>query len=216
MPSAAACPYNDSPCLGPIGAGTYRTEDFWIPLEYTVPDGWDNIEDYADSFDLRFPASAMNGGWNAGGATAGIGVWYDLGRAPDGDLCGEVAPLPATTVSDWIGALTSDPDLQVDTPNPVHIGGLDGMEVNVGISPNYTGTCDFGGATRSKSFLVQTEHAGTHRAFPEFPERVIFLSTATGSTVTILIEDRFPEDAYQTFLTDQALPVIDSFIFQPG
>ena len=58
--SSAACPYNDSPCRGPLAAGTYRTDPaggFWFPLTYTVPDGWVNTEDYPNAFDLAIAST---------------------------------------------------------------------------------------------------------------------------------------------------------------
>lgn len=215
--STEACPYNDSPCRGPLAAGTYRTDPtdgFWFPLEYTVPAGWENIEDYPNAFDLRYTEYATDGGWNGGGATAGISVFLDVGTAPPDDPCNEVAS-ERLTVDEWVEGLTSDPDVVTSDPQPVTTGGLDGVSMDVSIAPDYEGTCFFGRDVRTKGLLVQPEKMGVHRGFPEAPQRVIFLGTPSGSTITILVEDRRPEDAYRAFLEDNALPVIESFVFDP-
>lgn len=214
-PSPEACPYNDSPCLGPLDAGTYHTdptEGFWFPLEYTVPEGWDNIEDYPNAFDLRYTEYATDGGWNAGGLTAGIAVFLDMGTAPADDPCHEVAP-SRLQVEQWVELLTNDPDIVASAPQQLTVGGFEGVSFDVAISPEYTGTCFFGREMRTKGFLVQPGEAGVHRAYTDAPQRVIFLDAPDGHTISILIEDRFPEDAYQAFLDDLALPVIETFVF---
>lgn len=215
--SPEACPYNDSQCLGPLTAGTYQTGlrdyGFWFQLEYTVPDGWVNTEDYPNAFDLRYTEYATDGGWNGGGATAGIVVLVGMGTAPADDPCHEIASR-TLTADEWVEVLTTDPDIVASDSEAVTIGGLEGVSIDVAISPDYSGTCLFGKELRTKGFLVQSEQAGVHRAFPDVPQRVIFLDTPDGSTITILVEDRFPEEAYQAFLEDQALPVIESFVFR--
>ena len=214
VPSPQACPYNDSPCLGPLAAGTYHTdptEGFWFPLEYTVPAGWDNIEDYPNAFDLRYTEYATDGGWSAGGVTAGIAVFLDMGTAPADEPCNEVNAT-RLQVEQWVEVLTTDPDIVASAPQPVTVGGFEGVSFDVAVSPDYTGTCFFGRELRTKGFLVQPG-GGVHRAYPEAPQRVVFLDAPDGYTISILVEDRFPEEAYQDFLEDLALPVIESFVF---
>jgi hypothetical protein len=218
-PSVVACPHNDSPCLGPIAAGTYHTSattpGFWFPFEYTVPEGWDNIEDYPNAFDLRYTEFATDGGWDDGGLTAGIAVFVDMGTAPADDPCGEVGPRALST-DEWVELLTNDPDLVVTEPQPITVGGFEGVTLSVAISPDYTGTCFFDAEFRSKGFLVQIDFAGVHRMHTEYPQHVIFLDAPDGWTITILVEDRFPLDAYEEFWTDYALPVIESIEFDGG
>ncbi len=213
--SPEACPYNDSPCLGPLAAGTYHTgprdQGFWFQLQYTVPDGWVNSEDYQNSFDLRYAEYSTNIGRDGRHVTAGIAVFLDMGTASPDDPCHEIAS-DHLTVDEWVEVLTNDPDVVASDPQAVTIGGLEGVSLEVAISPEYSGTCFFGAEVRTKGFLLQVEQAGTHRGFAEVPQRVVFLDTPGGSTITILVE-RIPEDAYRAFLEGQALPVIESFVF---
>ena len=176
---------------------------------YVVPEGWTNIEDWPSAFDLRYPALSVNGGWDSGGISAGILIASEVGR-PTGDPCSEQASGPPVWPKEWVEALSADRDLVVSEPELVRVGGLHGYEIDVSISPDYKGTCDFGGPSHSKSFLVGTgANAGLHRAYPTTPTRVIFLEPQSGGSLVVMPEDA--ED-YPAFLK-LAMPVVDSFLF---
>ena len=81
-PAASTTPRCPNPndggsCLGALKAGTYRTTVFELPITYTVPDGWQNLEDLPGNFLLIPP------GKNVGGADTGTTDYVSVGsRGP--------------------------------------------------------------------------------------------------------------------------------------
>ncbi|MBA2719467.1 MAG: hypothetical protein H0U52_09550 [Chloroflexi bacterium] len=124
-------------------AGTYRTTTFELPITYTVPDGWQNLEDLPGNFLLIPPAQDL-GGVNAGTANY-VGAY--LHAVPASRDCSTEAkamqPEPgiAETPVAIAAELRKRPGLVVTEPRQVEIGGLTGVVVDVRLDPTWTGTC---------------------------------------------------------------------------
>ena len=134
-----ACPsVHGGVCLGPLEAGTYTTRAFRTPLTYNVPDGWANYEDLPGNFLLVPPSGSLDG--VDAGTSDYIGV-YD-GVAPFSGDCQE-RPEPSVALTpDAMGAwYASHPGLAVEGPEPVTIGGLDGVVLDLAIAEGESGVC---------------------------------------------------------------------------
>ena len=143
-PATAAppvCPHvHGGVCLGPLEAGTYTTRAFKTPLTYTVPDGWANYEDLPGNF-LLIPPSGSNEGVDAGTSDY-IGV-YD-GVAPASGDCQERPQADVALTPDAMAAWhASHPGLVVEGPEPVTIGGLDGVVLDLAMAEGDIGLCRF-------------------------------------------------------------------------
>lgn len=174
-------------CLGPLAAGTYTTRAFKTPLTYTVPDGWANYEDLPGNF-LLIPPSGSNEGVDAGTSDY-IGVYH--GVAP---LSGECEERPEPSVArtpDAMGAwYASHPGLVVEGPEPVAIGGLNGVVLDLAVAEGDTGLCDIPGLGEFVPILIGVGPASlTHVLNESFTMRLYLLSAPTGEVIAIEIDD---------------------------
>ncbi|CAN5694344.1 hypothetical protein BH23CHL7_BH23CHL7_19560 [soil metagenome] len=175
-------------CLGPLAAGTYTTRSFKTPLTYTVPDGWANYEDLPGNF-LLIPPSGSNEGVDAGTSDY-IGV-YD-GIAPASGDCQERPEAGVARTPEAMAAwYASHPGLAVEGPEPVTIGGLDGVVLDLAIADGETGVCrfpDFDG--RLVPILIGAGPAELSHALIEgLVMRLYLLSAPTGEVIAIEIDD---------------------------
>jgi hypothetical protein len=114
-------------CLGPLTAGTYQTSMFQLPLTYTVPAGWGNLEDLPGNF-LLLPVDATLAGVNPGTSDY-LGVYTSVAAA------GHCTGTPSTSVpATWQGLvdwLAADPALAVTNRKSVTVAGLKGEVMDV-------------------------------------------------------------------------------------
>lgn len=108
-------------CLGVLEAGkTYATVDFESPLTLTMPmDGWENLEDVGGIFQLlpiAYPGDA-------------------IAFFRDPVAVGTGAAIAGTGVDQLAAWLTANPLLDVTPPQPVTVGGLGGVSMDIRIAP---------------------------------------------------------------------------------
>ncbi|MDP8905731.1 MAG: hypothetical protein M3N29_10575 [Chloroflexota bacterium] len=153
-----------------------------------MPDGWANYEDLPGNF-LLVPPSGSNEGVDAGTSDY-IGV-YD-GVAPASGDCRErpqadVALTPETMAA-WYA---SHPGLAVKGPEPVTIGGLDGVVLDLTMAEGDIGVCrfpDFDG--RIVPVLIGAGPAElSHVLIEGLVMRLYLLSAPTGEVIAIEIDD---------------------------
>ncbi len=136
-------PYDGGSCLGTLSAGTYRTTVFELPITYTVPDGWQNLEDLPGNFLLIPPAQDL-GGVNAGTANY-VGAYLHAVPASRDCSTEAKASQPEPGIAETPVAIAAElrerPGLVVTEPRKVKIGGLTGVVVDVRLDPAWTGTC---------------------------------------------------------------------------
>jgi hypothetical protein len=114
-------------CLDELSAGRHETSTFVPALSYRVPAGWSNLEDLPGNFLLLPPGSTLDG-VNLGTSDY-LGVYSSV-AAPqkcNGQVDASVDHTPEAMVEylQGLGALT------VSGPQPVTIGGLSGLRVDL-------------------------------------------------------------------------------------
>jgi hypothetical protein len=114
-------------CLDELSAGRHETSTFAPALSYDVPADWSNLEDLPGNF-LLLPPGSMLAGVNPGTSDF-LGVYSSV-AAPEqckgnADLSVERTPEALVEYLQGLGALT------VSDPQPVTIGGLSGLRVDL-------------------------------------------------------------------------------------
>ena len=140
------CPNITNNCLGPIDAGTHRSQfvdpfigpgETWAPrygaLTYTVPAGWLNDSDYAQDFGL-LPEGSPDG--------TVIAMGTDAVAPSETDACSEIASTTiaqdAKSIAEWVA---SAPGVVATFPVKLKIGGHDAWRVDVSMDPAWTTKC---------------------------------------------------------------------------
>ncbi len=138
-PTRPPCPSrHGGACLGPLEPGTYETFKFLTPITYTVPVGWANFEDFRGNF-LLIPPGGSNDGVDAGTSDY-IGIYHGVEVA---DAACRAAPEPGIgrSPSAMLAALATRPGLAVTEPEPVAIGGLEGLSADIRLVEGWEATC---------------------------------------------------------------------------
>ena len=126
---------------GILPAGSQTTRQFVAGTTFTVPDGWVNDGDYAPAYFL-FPDTPAN--------EAEYGLSKQKGEeivlaAPVHNnmfaICEATGLFPGGTAAVVIDALVANEALSATEPVEVTIGSLSGRQVDVQLSPDWTGSC---------------------------------------------------------------------------
>lgn len=202
----AACggaPATSAPPPAPTGlpAGTYKTVAFVPQVTYTLPDGWEIASDTPGYLLLR----------PAGSEVAGIHLFRDVRAAiQDAECSGAEAPgIGATSaaLSIWT---RERPGLVVSDPALVSIGGLDGVQLDIGIRADWTASCPFAEGLPTVPFV--TGPSGYHWVIAGAERlRVTFLDLPGGGTILVDIDD-FSGEVIGALLVD-ATPIVASMSF---
>jgi len=204
-----ACPNEDGgDCVGPLTPGAHRSISFIPPIDFVVPEGWDNPEDLPGTYTLH----------PNGPLTDAIFLFRDvavLRQQCDPPLDPAVGNR-AIDIADWTSA---NPNLVVTRRLPAFIGGLSGIQLDLAASGAYTTVCAgqdtqtypegtplvplFAGAGSGNLvwFIGGTEQM-----------RLYLLDLPGGGNLTISVDAiRSSYDA----LLERSAPVIDSLVFDP-
>lgn len=188
------CPFADGgTCLGPLDAGTYTTTTFQPSITYTVPAGWVDGEDLPGNFLLQLENDPRY-----------IGIYRD-GTAPLG--CEDTGvPGVGHSIDAWADWLTSHPGLVTSEPQPVSVGGLDGVYLDIGLDPGWTTACPFSGGNPVLPFIVGDGISSLQHVLFRGLEERLYLLDYHGGNVAIEIG---PEGAGSL---DDWLKVVDPVI----
>ena len=193
-------------------------------LVYTVPEGWTTIDDSVGTFvilhqpdgpPLQTPPDLM------------IALLAQPRLAADfteGQACGPVNAEPGTgrSVDDLVAAIMSRAGVVATRPVAVSIGGYPGQLLDVHIAEDWKGGClADGDRVISKPILVGPSSSPEGGALtgvgPDHPLRVLLLDTSAGRSLAIVVFDIEPSTAAEfEELVAQAMPIIESFEFQPA
>ena len=202
-----ACPYDHGgTCLFKLEPGTYTTETFQPPITYTVPEGWVNAEDLPGNFLLHLDADDQMGGM--GGSYLSI---YRNAHAAAID-CVEEAQEGVGTSSEelaaWFGSLDM---IEVSEPQPVTVGGLDGLQVDISQLPGAE-PCTFGGGVSTPLIIGDGRISHLHHVVgAELDVRLVFLDYEEGNItleITNVLEQH-PTEEYREIVQ----PIVDSLEF---
>jgi hypothetical protein len=218
-PAAAqvsTCPNPDGgACLGPLSAGTFTTADFVLPITYTVPDGWDSEEDLLGNFLLLLPGQRLEG-VNAGTSDF-VGIYHAVAVASEN--CEELAEYtvgrsPAAIAEYFAG----HPGLVTDGPEPVSVGGLDGLRIDVRLSPGWDATCPWLLDVPVVPLIIGdgVDTFLHHVAVGDLVTRLYLLDDGSGTALAI--DASYvpqPDQTFEAFIA-QVEPVIERLRFATG
>ena len=200
VPIPGATPVPSRPTALP--AGTYRTQAFQPQLTFTVPDGWWLASDSPDFVQL-LPVDSDQ---------VGIYLFRDPSAASQDATC-PLAPEPSvgllsTDLSTWI---RGRPGFVASNPRLAEVGGLRGVELDVGIVDTWTASCPFAnGAPTVPLFVDQPSGlrwvvAGSERL------RLSLLDVPGGGTLVVDL-DAFDGSVMDAFVS-RAAPIVQTFRF---
>ena len=193
-----SCPPHGGECLGPLAAGTYTTTQFSPAISYSVPEGWTNGEDLPGNFLLQLDGDPRYLGVYRNAAAPAP----DCQERPDGGVGQTVEALAA-----W---LTAHPGLEVTEPQPVSVGGLDGVWLDISLASSWTATCPFSEGKPVVPFIIGGGVSSLHHVLlPGFQER-LYLLTYEQDNIVIEVGtegERLPE------YLEAVGPILDSLTF---
>jgi hypothetical protein len=212
--SVDACPRDEGgSCAGALEAGRHRSAEFIPPIDYDIPAdstvAWDNPEDLPGTFTLH----------PAGPDTDAIFFFRDVrvltpGCNPELD---EAVGHEAADIAAWI---TANPNLTATTPEPVTVGGLTGVLIDLSASDAYTTDCgdDRGGVYPSGLPIVPLfagAGSGDLTWFVGGTERMrLYVLDMPGGGNLVISIDAIAGD-FETLL-EISQPVMDSIRFDPA
>jgi hypothetical protein len=119
-------------------AGTFSSATFTPPFRYTTSQGgWANWKDLRGWYALMPPGEAPQG--MDEGTSEFIGVYRGAAAAPAD--CTDVAEDPQPSAGSMAAAIAAHPGLTVVGPEPISIGGLSGVMMDLSIAPDWHGAC---------------------------------------------------------------------------
>jgi hypothetical protein len=182
--------------------GTYASSAFRPTLTFTVPGGWDKAADDPTYLQLR----------PAGSELVGIYLFRDPAAASQDLSCPAIAePGVGGTSSELAAWIRGRPGLVVSNPKLVSVGGLRGVEIDLGIIEGWTPSCPFADGTPTVPLFVGANGefrwvvAGTERL------RLDLLDIPGGGTLVVDI-DAFDGTLMDALLTTTT-PIVRSFGF---
>ena len=212
----AGCP--NRLCLGILDAGTYKSQYItprldpgaaWEPefggLTYTVPVGWANTNDSADSYEL-VPAAEMPPVAETE-RTRNIGIFTQPTAMTQDKPCSDkVQPGVGRTVDALATWLQTVPGLIATAPKSITIDGHPGQWLDLRRDPSWTKMCDDSTEPLVTFLNPGIAVGGDQRV------RLILLDLGGGDVVAtgVWTRDQATLDAF----IPEAMPVIESFHFE--
>jgi hypothetical protein len=193
-------------------------------LVYTVPAGWDVVQDDVDTFVLHQPADASAGRFTT---DLMIAIWPDpalIAEVPDGAPCdvdgapvGD-APGVGRTRDELVAGIRARAGVVSSQARPVTFGDVVGQELDLQLATTWTGGCTTPeGRVATLPFLHMSGSAGPVVALSaNAPVRLILVDVASDRTLAIVLF-RLGPSGPATFgeLFGAAMPVVGSFAFEP-
>lgn len=204
----AACPNpHGGTCIGPLAAGRYQTTTFQPSITYTVPNGWVNGEDLPGNFLLVRAGDPQEGIY--GGNY--VGIYRDAVAAAEN--CDERAePGIGVTPQDLATWLTGRRGLDATEPQPVTVGGLDGVVVDVTLDKGWRTTCSFSEGKPVVPLIIGSGVSDLHHVIlPGMSVRLYLLATETGNVVIEVAH--VPGQGTFTEYLREVVPIVQSIAF---
>lgn len=196
------CPIGGGNCLGPLPAGTYTATAFQPPTTYTVPEGWINNRDLPAAFILIRAGDK----WDRNGGNY-IAIYRDA-VASTWDCSGDPEPGVGRTVDALTAWLTANPNLSTTQPQPVSIGGLNGVKLDIKVQQPQPCAAQ----VPPRPVLVGTEIGRVeHTVVRDVTTRLYLLNNGAG-TVTVELADRPEGPTFEEYVSASE-PVLDSLRF---
>lgn len=211
-PSEPGCPYPDgAKCRGPLKAGGPYKANLFVPVFSLIAgNGWDNRVDNPNEYLL------LRSGPDGQPTEMGIYIFRDV--AIQAATC-EDKPEPGIgrTAGDMTAHLRNHSGLVTTEPEPVNIGGLDGVVIEVTVAETWTETCHYSeGQPNVPLFWGSQADSGFEWGIgPGAKSRFYILDMPGGGNVLIDIAS-YPDATEFDALREAAVPVVDSIVFDPN
>lgn len=183
---------------GILPAGSQTTRRFLTGSTFTVPEGWVNDSDNAAIYTL-FPDTPANEAQYALSNEMAQNILL-VARVENNmfAICDATGLFQGGTAAEVIDALVADDALSTTEPVDVTIGGLSGRQIDVQLSPDWTGSCLRSGDTRTRDYRGDRH-------------RIILLDVPGSGTMGIAMGSLASAD-FEAFLAE-AMPIVESFQF---
>ncbi len=188
-----------------LAPGRHRFGLFDPPLEFTVPEGWWAVRDFLDGAEVLDLGTGEYG--SAPLSTIDFGRAQVVYETP----CLETAKtrLVGTDPQDFLQWVIDNPSLEAGSPQPVIVGGLSGISVEVDVKPKAADLCPGEPEPfRDKIFLL-TIAQDNFWLFDTDRARFIALNTGDGPPVLVVVSG--PKDRWDDVIA-RAQPVLESMV----
>jgi hypothetical protein len=185
---------------GTLAAGSQMTRQFIAGSTFTVPEGWVNDSDYAPVYTLFPDTPANEAEYALSKETAQDIIMTDKVQDNLFLVCEATGLFQGTTASEVIDFLVANEAFSMAEPVEVTIDGMSGRQVELQLSPDWTGNCPL------------NENDPPTRDYADARHRLILLDTPVGGLIGITINSRHSSD-FEAFLAD-AMPIVESLNFE--
>jgi len=187
---------------GILPAGSQTTRVFIAGSTYTVPDGWVNDADNPLQYFLFPDTSANQDEYAVSRETAQDIILTSQVANNMGVICEATGTFQGSTAARVIDWVTANEAFSTTEPVTVTIGGLSGLQVDLQLNPDWTGSCQ------------PTPEDPPTSDYTDRRGRVIMLDPPVGSPIGIWIGSRHSAD-FDAFIAE-AMPILESFQFNLG
>lgn len=179
---------------GILSAGNQSTRNFTPGFTFTVPEGWVNLADALNAYDL-IPDTPANAAEHA--ASSGLAQEIGVFRHETPYWrCDTWEDHRGATAAEIVASLVATDAISTSKPVDVTIGGLKGKQVDIRVDPAWTETCPGDPPTLDLG---------------DMRTRVILLDTPTLGVMFINIGSLHSAD--QAAFLAEAMPIVESFEF---
>lgn len=192
QPQASQAPVTQPP-LQALPAGTYTSAGFQPPVTFTVPEGWTQPTD-AELYTYLRPIE---------NDAIGVHLFRDPKAASQDASC-PAAPEPgvggsAAELAAWI---EQRPGLVVSAPTMATVGGLSGIQLDVGLKSDWTQSCPF--ANGIPSVALFNSPAIDHWVVVGNERLRLFLLDLPGGGTVVVDLDAFDGDQVEDLIARSA------------
>lgn len=210
-----------------VPPGTYRTSSF-DPfgeaaasgrLTYTVPAGWEVIDDSQSVFVLHRAQGVAPGQLASDALVALIARPQVAAEFEEGTTCGplSVAPGVGHRLGDIVRAISSRPGVVSTSPAVVTIGGYAGQMLDLHVAKSWTGGCQAPGGRIVGIPLLGASASGSGPVVgmsADQPLRLILVDLGSGRTLAIALSFAAPDAPFDEQVAAM-MPMIENFEFHP-
>ena len=184
---------------GILPAGSQTTRRFLAGSTFTVPAGWVNDGDYAPVYTLFQDTPVNKAEYGLSRQTAQNILMTDKVFHNMFAICDATGLFPAGLASVVVDAVVANEAFSATKPVEVTIGGLSGRQVDLRLSPAWTGSC-----------ALDPNDPPT-KNYADARMRLTLLDTPAGGPIGIAVSSAHSSD-FQAFLAD-AMPIVESLKF---
>jgi hypothetical protein len=199
-PSATSSVAASGPPRTALPAGTYTSKKFSPPVTFTLPDGWENVNDASTYLSLN----------PLGNDAVGIHLFRDppaMSQATGCPAATEVAV--GTSSGELVKWIRARPGLKVGAPAMATIGGLPATALDLSIIDGWTDSCPFANGIPTVPLFFRPGEDG-YRWVVAGSERLrLYFVDVPGAGLVVVDVDAFDGSQFDA-LVEAAKPIVAS------